>query len=97
MYFIDGFFWDRCEFGCARYGDEGQILLFIFMKPVSKGTADVPGLRAGPLRLPNLAQLGLYHAAVASSGLSFVNLADIPEPIGYYGYAVEQSLGKDTP
>ncbi|CAM4481897.1 MAG: Phosphopentomutase [Legionella sp.] len=67
------------------------------MKYASRGGGDKTGLRQGPLTLPNLAKLGLYHAALASSGLRFVELSAFADPIGYYGYAVEQSLGKDTP
>jgi phosphopentomutase len=81
----------------SRYGDEGANTFVHIYEQCSKGEADIAGVRQGPLLLPNLAQLGLYHSAVASSGLSFINLATIPEPLGYYGYAVEQSLGKDTP
>lgn len=46
--------------------------------------------------LPHLAQLGLYHAVLASSGIPLIDLASIT-PHSYYGYAVEQSVGKDTP
>lgn len=49
------------------------------------------------LQIPNLASLGIYHALIASSGVHYVDLADFKDPIGHYGYAVEQSLGKDTP
>lgn len=81
----------------ARYGDERANTFVHIHEACAQGQADIPGLRQGALSLPNLAKRGLYHAAVASSGLPFVNLADFPEPSGYYGYAVEQSLGKDTP
>lgn len=81
----------------ARYGDEGANTFVHIHEACEQGRADIASVRQGPLKLPNLAQLGLYHAAVASSGLPFVNLADFAEPVGYYGYAVEQSLGKDTP
>jgi phosphopentomutase len=81
----------------SRYGDEGANTFVHIYEACERGDADIAQVRKGVLHLPNLAQLGLYHAAVASSGLPFVNLADCPEPKGYYGYAVEQSLGKDTP
>jgi len=80
-----------------RYGDEGANTFVHIHDVCAQGLGDIEGQRKGPLTLPNLAKLGLYHAAVASSGLPFVNLADLAEPNGYYGYAVEQSLGKDTP
>ncbi len=81
----------------SRYGDEGANTFVHIYEACAQGKADISTVRQGPLKIPNLAQLGLYHAAVASSGLPFVNLADFSEPSGYYGYAVEQSLGKDTP
>ena len=62
-----------------------------------QGDGDKEDYVKGLLTLPNLAKLGLYHAAMASSGLRFIDLATFAEPVGYYGYAVEQSLGKDTP
>ena len=52
---------------------------------------------AGPLRLPNLARLGLFHASRDSTG-SFPPGADEDAAIiGAYGYAEELSSGKDTP
>jgi phosphopentomutase len=81
----------------ARYGDEGANTFVHIHEVCEQGGGDKAGLRQGPLTLPNLAKLGLYHAALASSGLRFVELSTFADPIGYYGYAVEQSLGKDTP
>jgi phosphopentomutase len=54
--------------------------------------------RAGrPLELPNLARLGLLHAARESSG-RFPEGCDTAVTItGAYGYAAEISTGKDTP
>jgi phosphopentomutase len=54
--------------------------------------------RAGrPLKLPNLARLGLLHAAKESSG-RFPEGCDPAVTItGAYGYAAEISTGKDTP
>ena len=80
-----------------RYGDEGANTFVHIHEACAQGKADKTDLRQGPLNLPNLAKLGLYHAALASSGLRFVELSDFAEPVGHYGYAVEQSLGKDTP
>ncbi len=79
------------------YGDSDANTFVHIYQACQRGHADKLGLRAGPLLLPNLANLGLHHAAVASSGISFIDLATLKEPQGYYGYAVEQSLGKDTP
>jgi phosphopentomutase len=49
------------------------------------------------LHIPYLTEMGLYHAALASSGTTLIKLSELAPPRGYYGYAVEQSLGKDTP
>ncbi|KTD45160.1 phosphopentomutase [Legionella quateirensis] len=81
----------------SRYGDEGANTFVHIHEACERGSGDINGVRQGPLKLPNLARLGLYHAAVASSGLQFVDLATMTDPEGHYGYAVEQSLGKDTP
>ena len=81
----------------ARYGDQGANTFVHIHEVCERGEGDIAGVRQGPLKLPNLAKLGLYHATLASSGLRFVELSDFAEPVGYYGYAVEQSLGKDTP
>ncbi|MFI4963047.1 MAG: phosphopentomutase, partial [Legionellales bacterium] len=80
-----------------RYGDEGANTFIHIHEQCALGNADKEGLRKGPLLLANLTKLGIYHAALASSGLKCVDLATLEDPIGYYGYAVEQSLGKDTP
>jgi len=80
-----------------RYGDEGANTFVHIQQVCQRGDADKNGLRQGPLTLPNLTKAGLYHAALASSGLRFIDLSTLAEPLGYYGYGVEQSLGKDTP
>ncbi len=49
--------------------------------------------RSGPLRLPVLASLGLFHAADLASG---GQRAD-GTPVGRWGAATEVSRGKDTP
>ncbi|HNP62864.1 MAG TPA: phosphopentomutase [Woeseiaceae bacterium] len=52
---------------------------------------------SGPLVLPNLASLGLFHAGKESTG-SFAPGHDPDiEVIGAYGHAAELSSGKDTP
>ena len=80
-----------------RYGDEGANTFAHIAKACSEGQANAIGVRHGSLHIPNLARMGLYHAALASSGLRVVDLETLDEPCGYYGYAVEQSFGKDTP
>ncbi len=51
----------------------------------------------GPLRLPNLAKLGLYHASCDSTGEFPAGAETDAEIIGAYGFAEELSSGKDTP
>jgi phosphopentomutase len=50
-----------------------------------------------PLKLPNLARLGLLRAAEASCGEYPEGCSRDAEIIGAYGYARELSSGKDTP
>jgi len=50
-----------------------------------------------PLRLPNLARLGLLHAAKASAGEFPAGTDPDVEIVGAYGFARELSSGKDTP
>lgn len=51
----------------------------------------------GPLELPNLARLGLFHAARDSSGAFAPGADEEVEVTGAYGFAAELSSGKDTP
>jgi len=73
----------------ARFGDVGANTLGSIAKHrLSHRTA---------LRLPNLARLGLFHAARDSAG-DFPAGCDGETPVvGAYGYAQELSSGKDTP
>src|SRR5215208_799546 len=80
-----------------KYGDEGADTFGHIYQFCARGLADKKGLREGPLQLPQLTELGLYHAALASSGVLLQSLKYLKEPRGFYGYAVERSLGKDTP
>ena len=80
-----------------EYGDAGANTFGHIVEACRDGQGNKTDVRQGPLSIPNLARLGLYHAAVASSGLKMIDLATLAMPCGLYGYAVEQSLGKDTP
>ncbi len=80
-----------------QYGDEGANTFEHIVQACSEGHANQGGVRHGELHIPHLAQLGLYHAALASSGLKVLDLETIPSPTAYFGYGVEQSFGKDTP
>jgi phosphopentomutase len=51
----------------------------------------------GPLRLPNLARLGLFEASRESTGNYPEGVANGGDIIGAYGFAEELSSGKDTP
>ncbi|MGB5492224.1 MAG: phosphopentomutase [Woeseiaceae bacterium] len=51
----------------------------------------------GPLRLPNLSKLGLFHASKESTGEFPAGVDTDVEIIGAYGHAAELSSGKDTP
>lgn len=81
----------------AQYGDAGANTFVHIYEACAQGAGSIAGVRQGPLLLPNLAKFGLHHAALASSGIRFIDLETLAEPQGWYGYAVEQSLGKDTP
>ncbi len=62
-----------------------------------KGLANKNGVRKGKLELPNLTQLGLYHALSDSSQINYDYVDYQQHPIASYGFAQEKSFGKDTP
>ena len=70
------------------FGDAGADTFGHILDAATRGEADRPGLRSGPLRLPHLERLGLMHAAGRPTG---------EEPAGLWGRAAEISRGKDTP
>ena len=80
----------------GKYGDAGADTLGHIAQACAAGTADKAGLRTGPLRMPVLAGFGLGLAAQASTGALPPGLG-AAAPQGLWGYAVEQSAGKDTP
>jgi phosphopentomutase len=81
----------------ASYGDAGADTLGHIAQACAEGGGDREGLRSGPLRLPNLARLGLSHACEASTGRMLESVAAPAAPSGQFGYGVEISQGKDTP
>ncbi|MFJ5369330.1 phosphopentomutase [Bosea sp. CER48] len=81
----------------AAYGDAGSDTLGHIADACADGRGDREGLRSGPLRLPNLARLGLVHACEASTGQQLAGIARPAKPEGRWGYGVEVSQGKDTP
>jgi phosphopentomutase len=89
------------SFGCGAapdaksFGDVGADTLGHIAQACADGKADVAGLRAGPLRMPNLDALGLGRVAKLATGRLPPGFSD--QARGAWGVAVEQSLGKDTP
>jgi phosphopentomutase len=79
------------------FGDEGADTLGHIAAACAKGRGDRPGLRQGPLHLPNLARLGLQAAAEESTGKKLPDLGHNGAIEGRFGHGVEISKGKDTP
>ena len=79
------------------FGDAGSDTLGHIAEACAAGRGDKAGLRAGPLRLPNLDRLGLGAAAEASTGRRLPSLGADGPPTGVFGYGIETSKGKDTP
>lgn len=80
----------------AQYGDAGADTVGHIAEACARGEADRPGLRAGPLDLPNLTRLGLGEACRLATGRVPPGLAT-DAPRGSFGCAAEVSRGKDTP
>ncbi len=79
------------------FGDAGADTLGHIAARCAAGRGDRAGLRAGPLRLPNMDRLGLGAAAEASTGARPAGLTHAGPARGFWGYGVETSSGKDTP
>jgi phosphopentomutase len=80
-----------------RFGDTGSNTVGHILEAASRGEADKDGLRHGPLSVPNMASLGLFHAVEAASG-NAVAASMKPETVtGFWGACDEVSNGKDTP
>ncbi|WP_133405799.1 phosphopentomutase [Parashewanella tropica] len=77
------------------FGDVGSDTFGHIAKACAEGRANDG--REGPLKLPNLAKLGLAHAAKESTGEFPMGFGDDITVTGSYGYAKEISSGKDTP
>lgn len=80
-----------------KFGDRGANTLGHIAQRCAAGQANQEGIRQGPLHLPNFTRLGLQLATLASSGEPVAGLDQQAKITGAYGYAVEQSQGKDTP
>ncbi len=79
------------------YGDLGSNTFGRIASACQSLAGDKTGLRAGPLLLPNLARLGLGHAALLASGQMPTGFSSDIQPTGIWGAASETSHGKDTP
>ncbi|MDV2859026.1 phosphopentomutase [Oceanimonas sp. AH20CE76] len=79
----------------AKFGDAGADTLGHIAAACAEGRANDG--RSGPLHLPNLARLGLFHAHAGSTGAVAKGVQLPAEVTGSYGYAAELSSGKDTP
>lgn len=79
------------------YNDTGANTFLSIYNACKSSIADKQGVRSGELFIPNLTRFGLMHATIASCAVPFIDLGSLANPEGYFGYAVEQSLGKDTP
>ncbi|GHC33950.1 phosphopentomutase [Aidingimonas halophila] len=78
-----------------RFGDQGADTLGHIASACAHGQVDQE--RQGPLSLPNLARLGLFHAHHDSTGHWAEGVTPPVATIGAYGHASEISSGKDTP
>lgn len=74
----------------AAFGDGGADTFGHILEACARGDGDREALRAGPLLLPNLGRLGLFHAAGRAGAAPGI-------PAGLFGAACEVSRGKDTP
>ena len=81
----------------ARYGDVGADTFGHIAQACAEGRADKVGVRQGPLKIPNLCRYGLAQASALSTGKAVIGIEVNEAPQGYYGFAIEHSLGKDTP
>ncbi|ART80007.1 phosphopentomutase [Oceanisphaera avium] len=83
----------------AEFGDLGADTLGSIAKACAQGRAAAisPRPRSGPLYLPHLASLGLFHAHVESTGQPAAGVVLPNTVLGSYGHAQEISSGKDTP
>ena len=73
-----------------RFGDSGADTLGAIARERAASAE-------GPLRLPNLARLGLFEAARESTGQYAKGAGPVDNISAAYGFAAELSSGKDTP
>ena len=80
----------------GAFGDEGANTVGHIVEAAAAGRADNAG-RSGPLRVPNLAALGLFNAVELASGHDGAGALKAAAVEGLWGAAQEISRGKDTP
>ena len=80
----------------ARFGDQGADTLGSIARACADGRADSEQ-RQGPLKLPNLSSMGLFHAHKEATGSWAAGIVPLPSPTGAWAHAAERSTGKDTP
>jgi len=80
----------------AAYGDVGSNTFGHIAEHAAAGKADRPGLRSGPLNVPNLDALGIGAAIALSTGTLPPTLSATAKG-GRFGVGREVSKGKDTP
>ncbi|MBV6657469.1 MAG: phosphopentomutase [Devosiaceae bacterium] len=87
---------DAAQFFNGEVPDTGANTVGHIAQHCADGKGDTPGLRAGPLKLPNLCALGLGAAVELASGFTH---QDLPRDTvtGRFAAASEVSNGKDTP
>ncbi|RUR33371.1 phosphopentomutase [Vreelandella andesensis] len=79
-----------------KFGDQGADTLGHIAAACARGDADTTE-RSGPLTLPNMAALGLFHAHRDATG-QVAEGVNLPAQLeGAYAHAKEISSGKDTP
>jgi len=77
----------------ARFGDEGANTLLHIAQDCSNGLCNVG--RSGPLKLPNLANMGLGSSILQACGSAAPNIALAP-PNSSWGVLQQEAKGKDT-
>ena len=78
-----------------KFGDVGADTLGHIAEECAAGRADIE--RSGPLKLPNLASMGLLNAARNSTGQWPAGMPEVTPSAGAWAHARELSSGKDTP
>lgn len=80
-----------------KFGDEGADTFGHIHEACYQTSKHLDAIQKNSLSIPVLTSLGLYHAHLASTGKRLAQVNYEIEPKALFGYAVEQSNGKDTP